>query len=68
MMSASIARKPSRPSSLLSYVYRLRYSGATRYTTRPGEGGRWIEKGARPPAAAPPLLEVPNAKTSALRT
>ena len=67
MMSASIARKPSRPSSLLSYVYRLRYSGATRYTTR--QGWWWIEKGASPAAAAPlPPLEVPYAKTSALRT
>ena len=51
MMSASIARKPSRPSSLLSYVYRLRYSGATRYTTR--QGRWWLEKGGprrrRPP-------------------
>ena len=65
MMSASIARKPSRPSSLLSYVYRLRYSGATRYTTR--QGRWWIEKGSPPPPPPPPL-EVPNAKTSGLKT
>ena len=57
MMSASIARKPSRPSSLLSYVYRLRYSGATRYTTRHvarGRGGGGLRRARAPPPPPPP--------------